>query len=463
MNMQTIDTTPIIIDGRYAKDVKIFTQNCEDEAIALIYDIANNPVFEGASIRIMPDVHAGKGIVIGFTCPVTQGMPVNPSHIGVDIGCSISAIFFNGKVDPKDYELLNHKLLRAIPTGFNINEKTQFAVKEFLKFLRTELRLAYQATHGAINQISMNSERDLEHWVESVGQDLGVFYKSIGSIGGGNHFMEYDESEDGTKSAFLVHTGSRNLGQKVFKKWDKIASSSQLSKAGIKKITEETKKAYLAAGKDRQGLKAAIDEAVKEYKKTLHPGYLSGEDLRGYLTDMVICQAYAKWNHMIICEKAESIITKLSHIKIIDKIHTTHNYIDFNTVDGLPMIRKGSVRANEGERFILPFNMKDGVAICVGKGNREWNYSSPHGAGRIMSRAAAKKNINLDHFKAQMKNAGIYSTCVDATTLDEAPDAYKPMDEIVANISPTCDILFFMKPKINIKASGDCEAQYGHR
>ena len=262
-----------------------------------------------------------------------------------------------------------------------------------------------------------------------------------------NHFLEYDLGD--TTQAFTIHTGSRNLGQKVWKHWNKIANSNKISKEGEKKIIKEVK----AANTDKSKLADEIKAAVEEYKLTLHPGFLAGENMRAYLTDIVICSAYAKWNHKVIQEKVAEIHNKLTGSKVVKVIDTRHNYIDFDTVDGIPMIRKGAVRANEGEEFILPFNMRDGLAICTGLGNPDWNYSLGHGAGRIMSRGKAKDSIKMKDFEEAMK--GIYSTTVNRSTIDEAPQAYKDTQEIIENIKPNCSILFFMKPVINLKAGED--------
>ena len=264
-----------------------------------------------------------------------------------------------------------------------------------------------------------------------------------------NHFLEYDEGEG--IYAFTVHTGSRNLGLRVWKKWDKLANSTKISKAGEKDIIARVK----AANTDKSKIKEEISKAIEEYKLTLHHGYLEGENLRGYLTDMVIAQAYARYNHMVIQHKAEEIMHQLTGAKVIKTIYTTHNYVDFNTPNGVPMIRKGAVRSISGEEFILPFNMRDGIAICKGLGNSDWNWSAPHGAGRKMSRAEAKRNLKVKDFEKEM--SGIYSTTVNQSTIDESPMAYKPKEEIITNIADTCEILYFMKPKINIKAGAEDE------
>lgn len=438
----------IELQGKFCKDCKIFTDNVEQEAIQTIYSLINSPEFKDSKVRCMPDTHQGKGIVIGFTAPA--GKYVNPDHVGCDIGCTVSSILFSDPLPEDKYALFEHRVKLAVPQGMKIQEQRQFDVKEFLRFLRTELQRAYQGSKGLTYIPEFNNERDLEEWLQDVKMDVATFYKSIGTLGGGNHFIEYDKGEN--SQAFTVHTGSRNLGLKVWKKWSDLANSTKISKAGERNVIDQVK----SKNQDKTKLKEEISKAIEEYKLTLHPGYLEGENLRSYLTDMVICQAYAKFNHKIILEKAEKIHSDLvKGSKVIDKIQTTHNYIDFDTVDGTPMIRKGAVRANEGEVFLLPFNMKDGIAICKGKGNSDWNYSAPHGAGRIMSRAKAKETLKIKDFEKVME--GIYSTTVNRSTIDESPMAYKSKEEIIELIDPTCEIIQFLKPVINIKAGAEDE------
>lgn len=425
-------------------DCKIFTDNVEPEALEMIYSVAKSPEFKRARIRIMPDTHTGKGIVIGFTAPL--GNYVNPSHVGCDIGCSVSAIIFDEALEEKDYATFERRIKREIPQGRQLQDSRQFDIKEFLKFVREELRKAEMKSGGLVrSKYSFNKEKDIEDWCRDIGIDLGIFYKSIGTLGGGNHYLEYDRDPEQGITAFTVHTGSRNLGLKVFSKWNRISNSNHISRDGEKKIIEEVKSRV----QDKNKLGDEIKKALDEYKLNLHPGYLSGEDMSGYLTDVAITQAYAKWNHKIILEKAEKIHNKLTGSRVIKTIQTSHNYIDFDTPDGTPIIRKGAVRAIEGELFLVPFNMRDGIAICEGLSNPDWNYSCCHGAGRIMSRSAAKNNLNMDEFREQMKN--VYSTTINQHTLDESPMAYKDTNEIIELIKPTCNIINFMIPLINIK------------
>ena len=446
----------IEITGKYCKDIKIFTDNIEESALNLIYELSDSQMFKGAKIRIMPDVHLGVGIVIGFTCPIPkENAFINPNFVGVDIGCGIEAIFFDKPLEPKKYAQFERKIKKEIPTGFNINKERQFEMKEFMKFINSEIQKAYQTSGGAINFMEFTKEDDFEKWCKGFGMEFGTFIKSIGTLGGGNHFLEYDENADEKKYAFTVHTGSRNLGKMVCQKW--VHASK-----GIDINTDERDKEIREFTANYNGDPVDIPEHLKKirekYRVPDSAGYLSGDLLRGYLTDMVIAQAYAKFNRMIILRKAAEVMNKINGAKVIDQVSSIHNYLDFADMT----IRKGSIRAYEKERMIIPFNMKDGLAICVGKSNEDWNCSAPHGAGRLMSRAAAKKKIDFNDFQKQMNDAGIYSTSVCQNTLDEAPDAYKPKDEIVELIKDTCDVLFFMQPKINIKAT-DGEKKFGKK
>lgn len=396
--------TVLALKGKFCKDCIIYTEDVDEEAVNMVGSLLGNPIFRDAKIRVMPDIHLGKGIVIGFTCPITSF--INPQHVGLDIGCGIDLELFDRPLDKKDYALFEHRVCKEIPSGFNINKERQFEMKPFLKFLRSELDSARNSSHGLVNHLDLRDEDDLRDWIDSVRIDRTTFYKSIGSIGGGNHFMEYDEGDG--RYAFTVHSGSRHLGLKVFNKWDRIAQCNPNA-----------------------------------------PGYLVDEDLKGYLTDMVIAQAYAHYNRMIVLEKAAAIMHKINGAKVIGRIETTHNYVDFRDM----MLRKGAIRAYEGELMVIPFNMRDGIIVCEGKSNPEWNFSAPHGSGRCMSRADAKRNISMSDYKNQMKD--VYTTSVCKDTLDEAPSAYKDTDSIIEALGQTCTIHYRMLPKINIKAADD--------
>lgn len=446
----------IEIKGKHCKDIKIFTDNIEDSALALIYELSNSSMFKGAKIRIMPDVHLGVGIVIGFTCPIPkEDAHVNPNFVGVDIGCGIESIFFDKPLEEKKFAQFERKIKKEVPTGFNINKLRQFEMKEFIKFVNSEVQKAYQTSGGAINFMEFTTEDDFEKWCKGFGMEFGTFIKSIGTLGGGNHFMEYDTNDELKKWAFTVHTGSRNLGKMVCQKWVHAAKGSSVDKEAMEKEIADFKANYTG---DVLDIADHLKKIREKYRTPDSDGYLEKDLLKGYLTDMVIAQAYAKYNRMIILRKAGEVMNKINGARVIDQVSSIHNYLDFGDMT----IRKGSIRAYAGERMIIPFNMKDGVAICEGKSNEDWNCSAPHGAGRLMSRAVAKKKINFNDFQKQMSDAGIYSTSVCQNTLDEAPDAYKPMEEIVELIKDTCDIQFFMKPRINIKAT-DGEVKFGKK
>lgn len=446
------------IKGQYCKDVKVFTDNVEETALSTIYHIADCIAFKDRQIRIMPDCHDGKGIVVGFSCPVNiETDHVNPEHVGCDIGCTISATFFDKPIVEDKMKEFEHKIRKEIPFGFSINDKSKIDWKRITKAVNAAMdKLCSLYPQFSEYAIRFNSEMDLEKWCTRVRIDYGVFLKAIGSVGGGNHFLEYDTSEDLEKYCVCVHCGSRKLGLAVFNYWNKIAKSMVVTQEEMKMLEAGVKE----KNTDRSKIKEELKAAREEYLSHKIPGYLSGKNLMGYLVDVLIAQVYAQLNHEVINEQIVEIYKKMSDGgKPVDFITTTHNYIDydFKALMGKPnmMIRKGSIRAYEGERVIIPFNMRDGISICEGKSNPDWNFTAPHGAGRIMSRSKAFENLDVEEFKKEMAEAGIYTTTADEKTLDEAPGAYKPMDEIVELIEPTVDIKFFMKPKMNIKAQED--------
>lgn len=428
--------------GKYVKDCKIYADTVEDKAMDLVYDILNCKAFDGQKIRIMPDVHAGKGIVIGFTS--TLGDYICPSHVGVDIGCKMTTLVLSHKMPQDKIALFENNIKRDIPMGFNINKKKMFEDKEFYKFLNSELSKAYSSWSDMIYNDTID-EKYITNMLKRIGMDEGKFYKSIMSVGGGNHFLEYGEVEGSDYGYFTIHCGSRNFGLMVCKYWENRAKkngnidTSEYAKA-LDKLKNETE--------DKSTLPAKIEALKASMLDGQMQGYLTGNDMRGYLTDMVIAQAYANYNHRKIAEMVYEIYKRrCGGCNMVEVIETTHNYINFAD----HIIRKGSVQANLGQKVILPFNMRDGVAICIGKGNEDWNCSAPHGCGRIMSRTKAKETITLDEYKKSMD--GIYTTCINKSTLDEAPMAYKDKDEILKLIEPTLDVQYFIKPIINLKAA----------
>ena len=428
------------IKGKCNKDCKIFTTDIEDSALSLIYSLLDIKEYANAPIRIMPDTHTGMGIVIGFTAPIVDA--IAPSHVGVDIGCSITTYITNIPINADDFPVIEHRIKKEIPMGFNIHTTRQYDMKTFIKFMKKEFNKARSSWSDMINDFDV-SENGISLFLRRLHMDEGVFYKSIGSVGGGNHFVEVGEYNG--CYAFTVHCGSRNLGQKVCKYWDTIASSAQVDN----KIFKEKLKELKNNTTDKTQLQTKIEELKEELKaKMTSNGYLVGENLKGYLTDMVIAQAYAKFNHQIIGEKIASIFKHIySKGKVVEVVQSIHNYVDMDD----HIIRKGAIRAYEGEKMVVPFNMRDGLAICVGKSNPDWNYSCSHGAGRKLSRSRAKREIAMSDFVASME--GIYTTSVNSNTLDESPMAYKDTNTIIDLIQDTCEILYIVKPLINIKSS----------
>ena len=413
------------------RDLKIFTDNIEKEAIDQINTLLEQPAFTDCKVRIMPDVHAGAGCVIGFTADL--GDKVIPNIVGVDIGCGMLTVELggidtgiNGKTDSSivdyvtdiDYEKLDNVIRTCIPSGRNVHEEINYIFPE-LKNLRC-----------------YNNLKNID-WLE----------RSMGTLGGGNHFIEIDEGFEGRKY-LVIHTGSRNLGKQVADYYQNLAVELMI---GRDKLAYERDR-LIAEYKD-QGRSSEIQDAIKELRNTWRKKtndipkelcYLTGKYRDDYIYDMKICQRFAKQNRLMIALK---IMLSMGWYSI-DLFETVHNYIDESN-----MIRKGAISAKKGEKVLIPINMRDGSLLCVGKGNEDWNCSAPHGAGRIMSRSKARESISMESFRESM--TGIYTTSVCESTIDESPMAYKSMNEIINNIKDTVDILDVLKPVYNFKASED--------
>lgn len=388
---------------------EIFTDNIEESALNWVTSLCDHPAMAGVTIVQMPDVHAGNSCNVGTAYPI--GAYVNPCHVGVDIGCTISMHKLSATVNPDDYALLDHRIREIIPTGSNLCAKNSLNEKELFKFLNSQYQKARSAAPDLIKEAPRIDARFISDFCRRIKLQEGIFYKSLGTLGGGNHFIEYGEEEQTGEGWLTIHCGSRNLGVKVANHWHNIANNP---------------------------------------KRAEYVGFLWGEALNGYFSDMIITQAYALYNHQIIRDRIFAILRKLCKAKCTESIFTTHNYISVS--DDCPMLRKGAIDASEGRKVAIPFNMRDGIAICIGKGNGQWLNTAPHGAGRIMSRAQAKKNIALEDFEQSM--SGIFSTSVCEGTLDESPMAYKPTEEIMELIKPTVEVVSFIRPKLNIKDNG---------
>lgn len=392
------------------KDLKIFTDNIEESAKSQINLLLEQEAFKDCKVRIMPDVHAGSGCVIGFTADL--GDKVIPNVVGVDIGCGMLWAKFKDKnINLEELD----KFIRAnIPSGMNVREK---ALKQ--PFELTELRCYREL-------------KNKHHWLE----------KSLGTLGGGNHFIEVDKADNGDLY-LVIHTGSRNLGKQVCDIYQKKAIEYHSYNNEFKRERQELIAKYKAQGKSGEIGKALHELQNKYNRQTKLPKdlcYLEGQDREDYLHDMKLCQDWAFYNRMWICSDIDKHFGGTT-----EGWETVHNYIGSDNI-----VRKGAISAREDELVLIPMNMKDGCLIARGKGNPDWNCSAPHGAGRIMSRMEAKKKLKLEDFTNVMK--GVYSTSVCPDTIDEAPMAYKPMDEIIKNIGDTVEIVDVIKPIYNFKA-----------
>ena len=436
------------IKGKYTSAI-VYNDNIEDEAIAQIYGIVNCKAYEGQTIRIMPDTHCGKGSVIGFCS--TFGKYIDPRTVGVDIGCEISMHLYDKPIPEDKYAELNHKILKECGWGFSLSPKKVYEDKELYKFMSTEFRKA-KSLHPEI--FGDLPDTVTEKWVSDMltrlGMDPKTWYYSINSFGGGNHYCEYDVNEESNLYGITVHCGSRNFGVKVCKYWENKSKGAALSKSEMKEYTDSFKKKYIEehGRKNMAGFKDALKKYLESKTEGHIEGFLTGDNMLGYFCDMYTARTYARFNHIMLHKTIDNIVLKYG-CKVTKEIISTHNYIDFD--ENTPIIRKGAIRSYAGEEMLVPFNMRDGVAICEGLSNSEWLNACAHGAGRKMSRSKAKQNISMKEFEDSMKN--VYSTTVCKGTLDESPMAYKDTTEIKDLITETCKIKFMMIPKINIKAA----------
>ena len=393
----------------------------EDMAIEQIRRMCDYELTEGSRIRIMPDVHAGKGCTIGTTMTVTD--KVCPNIVGVDIGCGMYTVKLADK--ELNFEKID-EAVHYIPSGLNTwKGRTE-------RFDLTELRCYRSLRH------STRLER------------------SLGTLGGGNHFIEIDRASDGT-FYLIIHSGSRNLGKQVAEIYQRLAIDLHSGKADYFTRRDEIIRTYKEQGR-RTEIQSTLIALEKEYalKEPDVPAdlcWLYGTFLDDYLYDVEICQRFACRSR----EKMAEIILERTGMTAVESFHTIHNYIDTREM----ILRKGSIAAHKGEKVLIPINMRDGSVIAIGKGNSEWNFSAPHGAGRIMSRTKAKYEISMEEYKASME--GIYTTSVNESTLDEAPMAYKSLEDIIDVIRESVEIIEIMKPVYNFKASEDDRPERGRK
>jgi len=380
----------------------IFAETFEFEAYDQIKKLVNFEAYENAKVRIMPDAHAGKGCTVGTTITITD--KVTPNLVGVDIGCGMLTIKLKNK--EIDFEKLDEVIKTKVPCGFSVHEKSK---KDF-------------------DFANLRCEKHV---------DLSRAMLSIGSLGGGNHFIEVGKNEITGELYLIIHSGSRKLGGDTCKYYQDKAfqNANEMSKV-VKNAIDKLK----AEGREKE-----IAAEIKKIKKPVTDkdlAFLTGNDFADYMNDMAIVQKFATLNRETMAE----IILKEAGLQEAERFETIHNYIDFKRM----ILRKGAVSAENGETLLIPINMRDGSLLCIGKGNENWNYSAPHGAGRLMSRSKAKEAINMVDFIETMKD--VYTTSVVTETLDEAPQAYKSIDEIKSAITETVDIIGVIKPLYNFKA-----------
>lgn len=400
----------IEIQGKY-NTAKVFTDVVDSTSIAQIVELCNQEFAGNSQIRLMPDVHAGAGCTIGTTMTITD--KIVPNLVGVDIGCGMETV----RIREKHIELqkLDKLIYQKIPSGFAIRQKP----------------------HPYLREVDLLQLRCGDH------VNILRAEKSIGTLGGGNHFIEVDKDDDGN-IYLVVHSGSRHLGLEVAKYYQE---------EGYKALngTDERSIAKLIAEMKKQGKQKEIQKEIKRIKNLKqtnipkHLAYVSDKLFEDYIHDMQIVQHFAALNRQAIMDE----MIKGMKLHIEEQFTTIHNYIDTKNM----ILRKGAVSAQAGEQILIPINMRDGSLLCVGKGNPDWNFSAPHGAGRLMSRAQAKQSFTVSEFKKQM--ADVYTTSVSKSTLDECPMAYKGMQDILDNITPTADVIKILRPIYNFKAGDE--------
>lgn len=432
----------IEIKGKYTS-AKIMIDFAEDSCVDQITSFVNHPVFTNP-IAIMSDCHTGKGSCIGFTMKLSDR--IIPAIVGVDIGCGLSSVCL-GTDSLGSLEDLDRKLRQRIPFGENIQDKPVLPMEDFpwheVQVMAEKFCLSYQNEYGVTIIPPKYSMEWLEEKMEHIGGNLRRVINSIGTVGGSNHFLEVGVTPKGVYWA-TVHTGSRNFGKRICEYWQNkaIKFHDKSEKTDKRELVAKLKQEF--QGKELYDKLKALKEVPPPVRFPDEQLWLEGEDAHGYLMDMLFAQVYATMNRNNI---VYLMMNAIGAKGAFASIETVHNYIDFNDF----IIRKGSIRSYVGETFLIPYNMRDGILVCGGKSNPEWNCSAPHGAGRFMSRSKARANISLDTFKQQMQ--GIYSTSVGKSTLDEAPDAYKNPQIIEEAIGPTVTILDRIVPVMNLKDS----------
>lgn len=411
----------IEITGKY-NTAHCYVDELDQATISQVYSFLNNPVFEKGRIALMPDCHKGKGSCIGFTMPL--GDKVIPNVIGVDIGCGMLSVNL-GSQDNIDFEALDKHIRNVVPLGHNIRNN---------KYPKNDQQRLYTKYVGKDFSSWKKRKDDI---IRLTGMDSKRAHNSLGTLGGGNHFIELNKNTEDNSVILTIHSGSRNFGLQVAKFYQNKADESCNYTDNPNKI-EELKKLYSGKelGNKIKELKSSISKVSKDQ------AYLTGLFKDMYLKDLSIAQKYSQLNRYIMASE----IVKFFNLNIFDLecIESIHNWIADDNI-----IRKGAIQANKGQKVIIPLNMRDGIIIGIGKGNEEYNKSAPHGAGRILSRSKAKEELDIEEFKEEMKN--VFSTSVSESTLDESPMAYKNMDMIIEYLKPTVDIIGRYLPIYNLK------------
>lgn len=400
--------------GKYTS-AKIFTHDYDERSYQQIKEFCDSPAAAGNKVRVMPDVHAGAGCVIGFTAEYTN--KIVPHVIGVDIGCGMLVMDLGRK--DIDLDELDRVIRERVPAGFSIHDEPTMST-------------------GILDGL---------HCRESL-RNIDRIERSVGTLGGGNHFIELDADDEGRKY-LVIHTGSRNLGKQVADYYQNLTISNLKGKNKTDAEKKELIQKLSAEGRQKdissalKAIKQASSEDIPDYLC-----YLEGQDMKNYLGDMRLCQYIASQNRTKILLSILGGLSLLNICQDSSVFETIHNYIDSHGI-----IRKGAVSAKAGEKLLIPLNMRDGSLICIGKGNPDWNFSAPHGAGRLYSRKKARETFSVEEYRKQMN--GIFTTSADASTLDECPMAYKPADEIIEAINPTVEIVKHIRPIYNFKAGGE--------
>lgn len=393
----------LTLKGKY-NEAKVFTNNIEETATGQIIDLCNQEFVQGNKIRVMPDTHAGAGCTIGTTMTIQD--KIVPNLVGVDIGCGMHVTIIDKKKEEINFDQLDETIYKHVPNGFSIRGKAH----------RFADLIDFDGVRAPFNRQRAEN--------------------SIGTLGGGNHFIELNEDDAGNVY-IVIHSGSRHLGKQIAEHYQNLAYEQLMN---VKSVKDEIIERLTKEGR-QQEIHDAL-RGVKQPKIRKELAYLEGQGFKDYMHDMVIAQRYAGFNRKAM---ADEIVARMGW-GVVDQFTTIHNYIDMEHM----IMRKGAISAQNGERVIIPINMRDGSIIAFGKGNPDWNFSAPHGAGRIMSRRKAKDSLNLEDFKNTMTD--VWTTSVVESTLDEAPMVYKPMDEIIENTQDTIDIKDIIKPLYNFKA-----------